>query len=263
MKSTYISVLLAIPFLYVSCSDTPSQRQKERTTKKSVKVASVSQKGVFKNLSAKEFHDQISSGEGIILDVRTPQETQRGAIQNASFISLNDPKFIQKINVMQKDQPIFIYCASGSRSYRASQIMIQNGFKVVYNLNGGIIAWNSSGFPIVRPSSSSSSEAKQLSIDEFNHIINKDQPVLIDFNTAWCAPCKKMSPIIDQLKKEYGQKATISKIDVDQNTDVAKKMGVRGVPVFVLFRNGKEVWRHSGVITKSDLKKVIDKEIQN
>jgi len=261
MKSTYIFILLVIPFLYVSCSDTPSKSQKERTTKKSVKVASAPQKGIFKNLSAKEFHDKISSGKGIVLDVRTAQETRRGAIQNASFISLNDPKFTQKINVMQKDQPIYVYCASGSRSYRASQILIQNGFNEVYNLNGGILTWNNSGFPIVRPSASSQLEVKQLSINEFNTLIKKNQPVLIDFNTAWCAPCKKMNPIIEQLKKEYGQKATIIKIDVDQNTDVARKMGVRGVPVFMLFKNSKEVWRHSGVITKSELKKVIDGEI--
>jgi thioredoxin 1 len=83
-------------------------------------------------------------------------------------------------------------------------------------------------------------------MESFTDIINSDKPTLVDFFANWCGPCKAMTPVMDQLKKEVGESARILKIDVDKNQSLAAKFQVRGVPTFVIFKSGKVVWRQSG-----------------
>lgn len=92
----------------------------------------------------------------------------------------------------------------------------------------------------------------------FATLVNSDTPVLIDFWATWCGPCRTMMPILDDLKADLGSRVRIVKIDVDQNTDLAVKMKVMGVPTLMLYRNGKELWRQAGVVSKSALKEVIE-----
>jgi thioredoxin 1 len=91
----------------------------------------------------------------------------------------------------------------------------------------------------------------------FNEIINASPLVLVDFFTEWCGPCKMMKPILEQVKTDLGDTVKIIKIDVDKNIQIASQYQVTGVPTFVLFKNGKPVWRQSGVIQPSGLKQVI------
>jgi len=94
-------------------------------------------------------------------------------------------------------------------------------------------------------------------MSKFLEFINQDKPVLIDFFATWCGPCHTMSPILKQVKDELGDKVTILKVDVDKNAAIASKFQVRGVPTFVLFKNGKQVWKQAGLISKTDLKQKI------
>ena len=91
----------------------------------------------------------------------------------------------------------------------------------------------------------------------FSDIIKDDKPVLIDFFATWCGPCQTMSPILKQLKDELGEQVKIIKIDVDKNQAIAQKFQVRGVPTFMLYKNGKQVWKQAGLVTKADLKRII------
>lgn len=88
---------------------------------------------------------------------------------------------------------------------------------------------------------------------KFQEIVSSDKPTLVDFYATWCGPCKTMSPILDQLKKELKDQVRILKIDVDKNQELASKLGVRGVPTFILYKSGKKVWRQSGAIDKNIL----------
>ncbi len=91
----------------------------------------------------------------------------------------------------------------------------------------------------------------------FNQLINQEVPVLVDFKADWCAPCKMMTPVLKQVKQELKDQIKIIKIDIDNNPSVAQKYAIRGVPTLMLFKNGKEVWKQSGVLQASELIPII------
>jgi len=93
----------------------------------------------------------------------------------------------------------------------------------------------------------------------FSEIINSDKPVLVDFFAEWCGPCKTMAPILKDVKKEVGDAVTIIKVDVDQSPQAARAYQVQGIPTLILFKNGKILWRQSGVVAKAGLVEVIKK----
>ena len=95
-------------------------------------------------------------------------------------------------------------------------------------------------------------------MSRFSDIIDQDKPVLVDFFAEWCGPCKTMSPILKEVKDSLGETVSIIKIDVDKNAPLAAKYQVRGVPTLILFKNGKQLWRQSGVVQKNDLISLIN-----
>lgn len=92
----------------------------------------------------------------------------------------------------------------------------------------------------------------------FSEILESHPTVLIDFFATWCGPCKTLGPILEQVKDEMGDTVKIIKIDVDKNQPLAAKYQVRGVPTMILYKEGKQVWRQSGVVQKNDLIKKIE-----
>jgi thioredoxin 1 len=93
--------------------------------------------------------------------------------------------------------------------------------------------------------------------NNFKSIINSETPVLVDFFAEWCGPCKVLAPILAQVKEEMGDGVKIVKIDVDKNQPLAVQYQVRGVPTMLLFKNGKQVWRQSGVLQKNELIQIL------
>jgi thioredoxin 1 len=81
----------------------------------------------------------------------------------------------------------------------------------------------------------------------FGDIIKGDTPVLVDFYADWCAPCRQQAPILKQLAERNGDKIRVLKVNVDQSQKAAQQYQVRSIPTMILFKNGKVVWRQSGV----------------
>ena len=92
----------------------------------------------------------------------------------------------------------------------------------------------------------------------FNELLNSNRLLLVDFYAEWCGPCKTMKPILEDLKRKIGDKATIIKIDVDKNQEAAAAYSIRSVPTLMLFKAGKIVWQQAGVVSSNDLSKIID-----
>lgn len=96
--------------------------------------------------------------------------------------------------------------------------------------------------------------------NSFQNIISGDKPVLVDFFATWCGPCQMLGPILKEVKDSLGDRVSIIKIDVDKNQEIASVHQVRGVPTMMLFQNGKQLWRQSGVLSKEEIiKTILDK----
>lgn len=98
-------------------------------------------------------------------------------------------------------------------------------------------------------------------METFKDIIQGEKPVLVDFFATWCGPCKMMSPIIDGVGKEMKGQIRTLKIDVDKNQALAAQLNIRSVPTFVMYKQGRIVWRHSGGMEKNSLLKIIKQNL--
>ena len=95
----------------------------------------------------------------------------------------------------------------------------------------------------------------------FSQVINDDIPVLVDYYADWCGPCKMMTPILKDLKKQMGDSINILKIDAEKNADAAIRYQVRGVPTLILFKKGQILWQQSGVVQLAQLKSIINQKL--
>ena len=95
-------------------------------------------------------------------------------------------------------------------------------------------------------------------MEKLNEIINGSQLTLVDFFATWCGPCKMMHPVLGQLKEEMGDSLRIIKIDIDKNEALMEQYRIQSVPTLMLFRKGDALWRQSGAMSLSDLKKVVN-----
>ncbi len=94
-------------------------------------------------------------------------------------------------------------------------------------------------------------------MSNFKETINSGTPVLVDFFAEWCGPCQTMAPVLVELAREMGEKVKILKVDIDKNPGASKAFNVRGVPTFIIFKDGKPVWRASGAQPKTELAKAL------
>lgn len=101
--------------------------------------------------------------------------------------------------------------------------------------------------------------AKELTDNNFKETaLDSDKVVLIDFWAEWCGPCRMIGPVIEELHEEYGEKAIIGKVNVDDNPEISMKYGIRSIPTILILKNGEVVDKHVGVASKSDLEAKIN-----
>jgi thioredoxin 1 len=102
------------------------------------------------------------------------------------------------------------------------------------------------------------SEVRELKEQEFINAVSGPVPVVVDFFAPWCGPCKMMSPVIDQIAKEFEGRAQVYKVNIDDNQEIASKYGIMSVPTIMFFKNSKEVGRSVGVVGINEMKRKIE-----
>ncbi|MDG2318903.1 MAG: thioredoxin TrxA [Rhodospirillaceae bacterium] len=103
---------------------------------------------------------------------------------------------------------------------------------------------------------------KHVSDDSFDSdVLKADGPVLVDFWAEWCAPCKQIGPILDEIDKDMGEKITIAKVNIDDNPDTPTKYNVRGIPTLILFKDGEIAATKVGLLPKNKLMEWVETSI--
>lgn len=201
-------------------------------------------------LTADEFEKAIAAKDSVqVLDVRTPGEYNSGHIANALQADWNDPQeFSRRVAFVDKNKPVYVYCLAGGRSAAAAAEMRKMGYEKVYELKGGTNAWKAANKPLIGKTT-----AKQMSVEAFQQTIAGSKTVLVDFGAEWCPPCKKMEPVIKSLQQNNAGKFTLINVDGGNDQDILQKYQVTALPVFIIFKDGKEVWRKDGVATEKEI----------
>lgn len=232
MRKLFSIALVAI--LFNSCTN--GQTQNTKTT-----------------LSATEFADKIKElPSATIIDVRTPDEFSKGHLANANNYDWNGNEFEKQIALLDKSKPVFVYCLSGGRSSSAANKMRSDGFKIVYELDGGIMKWRGANLPETTDNTVTSNG---MTKQQFDALLNSDKLVLIDFYADWCAPCKKMKPYLAEISKDMADKVVVIRINADDNQGLCKELKIDALPVLQLYKNKKLIWANTGFIDKVDVVK--------
>ncbi len=207
------------------------------------------------SLDAIAFHQKMkSTANPVVLDVRTKGEFVKGHLANANCMDYNDDKFPDMVANLDKNKTYFVYCLSGARSAAAANYMRKNGFTQVYDMKGGILAWQKNNLPIEMPKVAAQDKISQ---QEYQRLINSQKVVLVDFYAPWCAPCKQMEPMLDELAKKHKGHVEIIRINIDENRQLAKSLQVEEIPVLKVFKNGQQTWHHKGLASKVEIEKAL------
>ena len=198
-------------------------------------------------LSVNDFEKKLTdTKESQLLDVRTPEEYAEKHLLDAVNINFNADDFIDKVEHLDKSKPVFVYCLSGGRSAKATALISKKGFKQVYDLDGGILAWTAAKKAVETPAGVATT-AKGMTMDDYLAKVKSDKLVLVDFNAVWCGPCKILKPILEKVATEKKDKVTVLPIDVDKNPALSDAFHIQGIPLMILYKGGKEVWRNMGL----------------
>ena len=107
-----------------------------------------------------------------------------------------------------------------------------------------------------------SEHVKETSDGTFeNDVLKSDQPVLVDFWAAWCAPCRMLAPTVEAVAEKYASSARVVKLNVDDNPSVSQRFGIKGIPTLILFKNGKEEERVVGATSEQAISRMLDKHV--
>lgn len=231
MKCKFCVSLFALVLFLVSCA----QQNNNATT-----------------IAATAFQEAIQKQGAQVLDVRTAGEFQGGHIKNALQANWNDPQeFESRTQHLDKNATVYVYCQAGGRSAAAQAYLIEKGYKVV-NLEGGMSNWKMNNLPV-----EGATNAVQMRVEDFDKVIASNQLVLVDIGAEWCPPCRKMLPTIDQVKKQFAGKFYFLAVDGGVDMDVMKHVQFETLPTFIIYKNGKEVWRKTGIVDAAEFNKVL------
>lgn len=206
-------------------------------------------------LTPNEFNELIEiTTDEIVLDVRTPEEYASSHLKDAKNMNVHSATFSEEIAQLDKSTPIFVYCKSGARSAVAAELLSKEGFNTIYDLEGGLLTWQSMQLPL---EINKKAEINKYTLEEYNQVIDSNKLVLVDFYADWCGPCKMMAPHIESVKKKYGEKLTILKVDTDKSIAIGQHFNITGIPLVKVYFEGKEVYDRVGYHKEEELETIL------
>ena len=197
------------------------------------------------------FYSKIKSEKNPqIIDARGPEEFVLNHINGAVNFNLESKDYDQQIAKLDKTKPVFTYSIGAGRSVWLADDLLKKGFKEAYSLEGGIANWIGNGKPFYTNSKS------KLTLAEYKKIISENKDVLVDIGSKYCAPCKKVKPILQTIKAQYGEHLKIVEIELEDSPQViADLKTVKVFPTLILYKDGKIVFKKEGL---GDLKNDVD-----
>jgi rhodanese-related sulfurtransferase len=205
-------------------------------------------------LNAAAYKEAIAAKNIQVLDVRTAAEFNGGHIQNALQANWLDQKeFTDRTQHLDKNLPVYVYCQAGARSASAQTALEAKGYKVV-NLEGGMSNWKMNGFPV-----DGAGDKAQMRVEDLNATTSSNKIVLVEVGADWCPPCRKMIPVLETLKQKPAAPFYFLRVDGGNDIEVMKSLNAEGLPTFILFKNGKEIWRQEGLVTVEEFNAALSK----
>ena len=224
MKYKLLSCLVLMTTVLISCA--------QNSTKEAI------------TLSAAAYKEAILKKGVQVLDVRTASEFNGGHIQHALQANWLDKKeFADRTQHLDKSTPIYVYCQAGGRSASAQAFLQEKGYQVI-NLEGGMSNWKMNNFPV-----DGNGDKPQMRVVDFKKTIASNEYVLVDVGADWCPPCRKMLPVLAELKQKPAHPFYFLAVDGGNDIDVMKSIHSEGLPTFILYQHGKEIWRNQGITT--------------
>lgn len=193
------------------------------------------------------------SSDAQVLDVRTSEEFNAGHLKDAMLADWKEKEeFARRIEALDKKKPVYVYCLSGGRSASAAEFLKEQGFKVT-ELKGGINAWKQADKPL-----EGAKATEQISTKSYDAMLHSSPLVLVNFGATWCPPCRKMAPVLKAIKEENPEVSLID-IDAGSQTALMKAHQVLEMPTYILYKEGQEVWRTTGLTEKTVLSAALAK----
>jgi rhodanese-related sulfurtransferase len=232
MKYSFLTSLFFITLALTGCAQNKDDKKEPKT------------------LPAKDFQTAIQKEAVQVLDVRTASEYAGGHIQNALQANWNDPKeFENRTQYLDKQKTVYVYCQAGGRSAAAQAYLIDKGYNVI-NLEGGMSNWKMNKLPV-----QGNANVQQMRVVDFDNVIASNHLVLVDIGASWCPPCRKMLPTIEKIKSDFKDKLYFLAVDGGVDIEVMKHLNFEVLPTFIIYKNGKEVWRKTGIVEAAEFEK--------
>ncbi|WP_281323350.1 rhodanese-like domain-containing protein [Flavobacterium aestivum] len=230
---------------------------KNRTLKKSITavVLLLGIVGLAQNqqitLPLDSFYTKIKSEKNPqLIDARSPEEFALNHIDGAVNFNLQTENYAKYVASLDKSKPVFIYSINIGRSGALAKELLKNGFSEVHDLEGGIANWIGGGKPFYSNSKS------KLSLADYKKIIAENDFVLVDIGSQYCGACKKVKPVLENIKAQYGSHLKIIEIDLEDNPQVIADLKTVNVfPYLILYRKGRIAFKKEGL---GDLKNDVD-----
>lgn len=203
------------------------------------------------NILLDAFYSKIKNQKNPqIIDARGADEFALNHIEGAVNFNLKSEDYEKHVAALSPSQPVFIYSIAAYRSGLLSTDLAKRGFSEVYILEGGIASWIGGGKPFY------SNLKSKLSIADYKKIISENKYVLVDIGSKYCATCKTVKPILEDIRTQYGDKLKIVQIELEESPQViADLKTVKVFPTLIFYNNGKIIFKKDGL---GDLKNDVD-----